>query len=341
MLGSRDGDAPSFPYPVALCDIGGTNVRLSELTGPTAAPGAITHAHTDEYADLAKAVEALSASFTQRPRSLVVCAAGPVEGRRVKLTNARWTVDGPQVAAALGLEQGLLLNDFEAQAITLPTLGGDGATSIGDVVAPPNEGTRLVLGPGTGLGVGLLVPWQGRLMPLMSEAGHMDFGPSNASEYAVWDILHRTLPRVTGESLLSGPGTVRLYEALCAIEGVSPRSQDASEITRLAQSTSDGVEARTLRMFWTLVARFAGGLAMGLLATGGVALSGGILRKITGFLDPQAFRQAFENQQPLHALVAKIPVTLVSDESSIYGGLAGLAANPSRFMIDYRARAWK
>lgn len=117
-----DGDAPSFPFPVALCDIGGTNVRLTEVSEPGATPGVTAHAHTDEYDGLAAAVEALSASFSRKPRSLVVCAAGPVEGRRVKLTNARWTIDGPDVAKALGLDQGLLLNDFEAQAIMLSTL---------------------------------------------------------------------------------------------------------------------------------------------------------------------------------------------------------------------------
>ena len=341
MSGSRENDAPSFAYPVALCDIGGTNVRLTELVEPGAALGAVAHAHTDQYEGLAGAVDALSASFSRKPRSLVVCAAGPVEGRRVKLTNARWTIDGPQIAGALGLDQGLLLNDFEAQAIMLPTLGGAGTIPIGDAEVPGGEQTRLVLGPGTGLGVGLLLPWQGRLMPVMTEAGHMDFAPASPFEFDLWTVLHRTLTRVTGESLLSGPGTVRLYKAICELEGFTPTAHDGAEITRIAHEQPDGVEARTQRIFWTLVARYAGSLALGMLAKGGVALSGGILKKITAFLDAAEFRRAFDAQEPLGALVAKIPVTLVIDEGCVQNGLAELAAEPGRFMIDYKARLWR
>ena len=146
---------------------------------------------------------------------------------------------------------------------------------------------------------------------------------------------------MTGETLLSGPGTVRLYHAICELEGVAPAANDGAEITRIAHAHRDGIEARTQRIFWTLVARYAGCLALGLLAKGGVALSGGILKKITAFLDVAEFRRAFDDHAPLGELVAKIPVTLVTDDGSVQGGLAALAAEPGRFMIDYRARLWK
>ena len=334
-------DAPAFSYPVALCDIGGTNVRLAELADRDASPKNIAHLGTDDHDGLAAAITSQRDAFTRPPRSLIVCAAGPVDGRRVKLTNARWTIDGPQVAAALHLEQGLLLNDFEAQAIMLPSLRPDSTRVIGDAPASSGEGVRLVLGPGTGLGAGLLVPWQGRLMPVMTEAGHMDFGASSPFELDLWTVLRRQLTRVTGESLLSGPGTVRIYRAICELEGLAPATHDAAEITVMANETPDGVEARTLRIFWTLVARFAGSLALGVLAKGGVTLSGGILKKIAAFLDPAEFRRAFDDQAPLRALVAKIPVSLVTDDRVVNDGLAALAANPGRFMIDYRTRLWR
>ena len=101
------------------------------------------------------------------------------------------------------------------------------------------------------------------------------------------------------------------------------------------------MEARTLRMFWTLAARFAGSLALGFLAKGGVTLSGGILKQIVDFLDPAEFRRAFDDQAPLQALVAKIPVRLVADDRSVLDGLAALAARPDRFLIDYAARLWR
>ncbi len=40
-------------------------------------------------------------------------------------------MDGPQIAAALGLSAGLLLNDFEAQALSLPALEPEWVHPIG------------------------------------------------------------------------------------------------------------------------------------------------------------------------------------------------------------------
>lgn len=330
-----------FPYPVAVCDIGGTNVRLAEIVAPGSDLKIVARIGTGAHDTLAQAIASCHDSFASPPRSLIVCAAGPVDGRSVKLTNARWTIDGPQVAAALGLDQGLLLNDFEAQAIMLPSLRPEHVLAIGEQAAPASGGTRLVLGPGTGLGAGLLVPAQGALMPLMTEAGHMDFGATSPFDVAVWAIVRRDFGRVTGESLLSGPGTVRLYRAICELEGVAPATDDPATITDRAFADRESIEARTLRAFWILVARFAGSLALGFLAKGGVTLSGGILKRIVDFLDPGAFRHAFEDQAPLQALVAKIPVRLVTDDSSVLEGLAALAADPDRFGIAYRERLWR
>ena len=61
-------------------------------------------------------------SSSQRPRSMIACGAGPVAGRTLKLTNAPWVMDGPETARRAGLAQGLLLNDFEAQALMLPAI---------------------------------------------------------------------------------------------------------------------------------------------------------------------------------------------------------------------------
>lgn len=335
-----DADVPSFRYPVALCDIGGTNVRLAEVTAPDADLTIVAHVGTGEHESLAQAIDACRGSFVAPPRSLIVCAAGPVDGRSVKLTNANWTIDGPQTAQALNLEQGLLLNDFEAQAIMLPSLRPGNTLAIGDVARPEKEGTHLVLGPGTGLGVGLLVPSQGRLMPVMTEAGHMDFSAVTPHEHELWEILRRKTGRVSGESVLSGPGSVRLYEALCELGGVKPATDDAAEITERAKQEPQGIEAQTMRLFWVLVARFAGTLALGFVAKGGVTLSGGILKRIVEFLDPVAFRREFDSQPPLQDLVSRIPVQVVMDDRVVLEGLAAFAADPGRFMISYPERLW-
>ena len=88
-----------FPYPLLVADIGGTNVRMALADAPDAPLADLPSQLTASHAGLAEAVAATGA----RPRSILACAAGPVVGRTVKLTNANWTIDGPAVAAALAV----------------------------------------------------------------------------------------------------------------------------------------------------------------------------------------------------------------------------------------------
>ena len=112
----------AFPFPLLVCDTGGTNVRFALATEPGAPLGEIVHLRTDDYPGLAEAIEAAAPKLGSRPRSAIACGAGPVVGRTLKLTNAPWVMDGPEAARRTGLAQGLLLNDFEAQALSLPAV---------------------------------------------------------------------------------------------------------------------------------------------------------------------------------------------------------------------------
>src|SRR5271166_6694136 len=146
----------AFPFPVLVCDTGGTNVRFSLVGEPGAALGPIVHLVTDDYPGLPEAIEAAAPKLEARPRSMIVCGAGPVVGRRLKLTNAPWVMDGPETARRAGLAQGLLLNDFEAQALMLPAIPQDWSRPIGPL-AFGGRGPQVILGPGTGLGIAGLI----------------------------------------------------------------------------------------------------------------------------------------------------------------------------------------
>ena len=122
-----------LPFPVIVVDVGGTNARFALQPAPDAPLGAAIHLKTHDYPGLVEAAEAAIASLGVRPRSLLVCGAGPVLGRKLKLTNAPWTMDGPEAARRLGLAQGLLFNDFEAQALSLPAIPQGWARPIGPV----------------------------------------------------------------------------------------------------------------------------------------------------------------------------------------------------------------
>src|ERR1700734_2770248 len=197
--------AESFPFPIFVCDTGGTNVRFALKAAPDAPLGEPVHLKTHEYPGLAEATEAAAAQLGARPRSVIACGAGPVDGRTLKLTNAPWLMDGPEAARRTGLSQGLLLNDFEAQALSLPTIPEGWERRIGPLKFGP-EGPQVILGPGTGLGIAALVEADGRFTPVSSEACHIDFGPIRPEEFEIWPHRERAHGRPKIESAMFGAG---------------------------------------------------------------------------------------------------------------------------------------
>jgi glucokinase len=332
----------NFPYPVMVCDIGGTNVRFAVAVERGAALGRIALGKTAAHASFEAAVAEVLRDVSPAPQSLIVCAAGPVAGRRLKLTNAAWTIDGAALADRFGFAQGLLLNDFEAQALSLPVLEAGDWTSIGPPL-PSSGGTQLVLGSGTGLGVGALVEAGGRFLALPSEAGHMNFDPATREEEALWRRIETDpIGRVSAEHLLSGPGLVRLHRARLRAAGLEPREiEEGSAISTRARVQKASEEARSIALFFNLLARFAGDLALAFLAHGGVTFSGGIFPKLVEFVDPAAFRTAFEAKAPHQAMMRRIATRLIVDEASVLNGMAAVARKPENYAIGYHSRAWR
>jgi glucokinase len=328
-----------FPYPVFVCDTGGTNVRFAGVAEPGAPLGEVVHLRTGDYAGLGQAGQAAAAKLAVAPRSVIACGAGPVQGRELKLTNAPWLMDGPKVAAMLGLSQGLLLNDFEAQALSLPTTPAQWAMAIGSSRFG-DEGPQVILGPGTGLGVGALVRAADRFTPLASEVCHADFGPVDEEEFAIWPHLERAHGRVTTESVLAGPGLARVHRARLLSQGKPAPAIDPAEVDARAHDERAGEEAKSIALYWRMIARFAGDMGITFVATGGVTLAGGVLPRLRDLLDEGAFRAAFEAKAPVDALARRIPTRLITHADSVLLGMAAIAASPDRYAIDYENRCW-
>jgi glucokinase len=248
-------------------------------------------------------------------------------------------MDGPAIASQLGLAQGLLLNDFEAQALSLPTIPEGWERRIGPL-AFGASGPQVILGPGTGLGIAALVEASGRHTPLSSEACHMGFGPATDEEWAIWPHLERAHGRVTTESVISGPGLPRVHRARMVSLGAEPPSLDSPAVVAAALANRDGEEARSVRLFWRIVGRFAGDMAITFVAFGGVTLSGGVLPRVLDFLDEAEFRRAFEDKAPVDALARRIPTRLVTQSDSVLLGMAAIAASPMKYGIDWAGRGW-
>jgi glucokinase len=187
-----------------------------------------------------------------------------------------------------------------------------------------------------------LLEIESRHFVLASEAGHMDFGPLSVEETALWPHIDKgSLGRVSAETILSGPGLLRLHRARCLAAGEAAAESSEIALIERAHAQPCGEEAATLRLCWTLTARFAGDLALALLAKGGVTFAGGVLPRIVEFCDLEKFRAAFENKAPYGELLRSIGTRLIISEDAVLSGMAAIAAAPRNYAIDYANRAWR
>jgi glucokinase len=306
-----------------LADIGGTNVRFALLP-----PGA-THPEEErsllcaDYPGLEQAARAYLGSLgvtTLREAAMDVATA--VTGDLIKLTNSPWAFSIEQTRQQLGLERLLVINDFTALALALPNLGAEAFRGVGR--GAPVAGTAIgLIGPGTGLGVSGLVPCGSRWTPLQGEGGHTAFSPMSAREDAVLGVLRARFGHVSTERLVSGPGLVNLYDALCKLEHVPARALTPQQITEAGLAGSDPQCAETLELFCAMLGTAAANLAMTLGARGGVYIGGGIVPKLGTYFDASPFRARFEHKGRFSAYLAGVPTYLIIAD---YPALVGLAA---------------
>ncbi len=301
-----------------LADIGGSKSRFA-LANSAGRPDRILAIDNDTVPDLAAAVARYLDETGARPRAASLAVAGPIDGEEVALTNRPWRFRRREFAQRFGFSQLCVVNDFEAIAWALPRLGKADTRPLGKM-GTPRDGVKLVLGPGTGLGVAALLPADGRWHVVASEGGHASFGPQAADEAEVFARLRKADGSISAETVLSGPGLVRLARAL------DPQAQCHAPETIVAASLAREPSAQAAtRLFVRLLGRFAGGLALTFKANGGVYITGGVAAGLGPLLDEPQFRAAFEAHPPYETLLAAIPTLLVTCEEPGLIGCAVLA----------------
>lgn len=299
-----------------VADAGGTNVRFA-LADLDAAPalGDVKSFVSKDFAGIEDAARAYLAETGARPDCAVFAVAGPVKDGAIRLTNIGWHFSADGVARALGIARVVLINDFEAVALSVPHLGAGDLVVLGPDVPGEMGGTIAVAGPGTGFGVGGLV--QG--IALVTEGGHVDFAPTDDVEIAVLEFLRSRFGRVSVERILSGPGLVNLYQALAA-DGRIAEALDPHAITAQARAEPGSFAAVVVARFCAILGAVAGDIALMLGARGGVMLAGGILPGMRELLAASPFRERFEAKGRFAAYMKDIPTRLIVQE---HAGLIG------------------
>ncbi|MBI1263647.1 MAG: glucokinase [Alphaproteobacteria bacterium] len=309
-------------------DIGGTNARFALAHGSCEAGFTLSHVRrfrNEDFEDLRDAALAfLESCGGERPQRACFAIAAPVTPGKVRLTNATWKLDPEALARELGLERLVAVNDFAAQARGAPLCPADQIAVLNAGQAAPDAPVA-VLGPGTGLGLGLLAPVPGGWRVIATEGGHAGFAPRTAEEIAVGEYIAREHGFVSWERILSGRGLVNIHRALCAIEGRVWPGARPEEITAGAMADPASLEGRVVMLFCACLGAYTGDVCVITGARGGAYLAGGILPRIRPLLEASAFDARRVRRGPMTRYVEAIPVRLILSDAAALLGAAALA----------------
>lgn len=297
-----------------LADIGGTNARIAFRKNGRLAP----HMFLRRSADFATIEDLLTDVVREAhltPTRAAVAVAGPVLDDTVILTNLPWRFSCTALGEALGVgDEIAVFNDLEAVAWSLPTLTTHDLDAF-RAGAAVTHAARVVLAPGTGLGVAALVPVpSGQWTAVPSEGGHAIAALQGS------DAHHAALTAngpLSWEDVLSGTGLLRLYQAL----GGGPATTPAA-VTAEAKD-GDARARAAVDWFADVLGACAGDMTLIFGARGGCYIAGGVVPALGPLFDVARFSRAFTDKGPFANYLAGVPVFLIREP---YPAVRGMAA---------------
>lgn len=306
-----------------VADIGGSNARFGLLRGAEHTAIETRTLSTADFPTFAEAVgHYLQLCGTPTVDAAAVAIANPVIGDLIQMTNHHWSFSIEQTRQRLGLKRLLFLNDFAALALSLPEIPAQDMRQLGGhdpVAAAP----RVLVGPGTGLGVSALVPVAGnRWAAVAGEGGHVTIGATNELEEKIIAFCRKEFGHVSAERLLSGMGLSNLHHAACRIASRTYSALTPAEITERGLSNEDPECADALSVFCSLLGSVAGNLALTLGALGGVYIGGGIVPRLGEYFHRSAFRSSFEAKGRFVEYLSRIPAYVIHAQNPALIGAA-------------------
>ena len=306
---------------ILVADIGGTNARFAAVPGSSGLPSQPFILPTKGYpsveAALDLAIPALGGG--EGLAAIVLAVAAAIDDGPVKLTNAEWVIDARAVGAHVGVRRVELRNDFEALALALPFLDGEGLHTL-QAGEPLAGGNIAVVGPGTGLGVAGLIATESRWRTLCGEGGHVTYAPETDTEWRIAAGLRAKYGRVSAERVATGQGLADV----AAILGAAPEVVSPAQVVAAAHEGCSACRG-ALDAFLACTGRVAGDVALTLNATAGVFLGGGILPRLVGRVDLAPLVAAFRDKGRNRPRMARMPLSLITDPAPALAGLAARA----------------
>ena len=297
-------------------DIGGTNARFAIVSQGSSELISIKTLKCEKFETIQQAIRFYLSSIEDiQISSACIASAGTVHLDTFKPANNDWVINKSDVSSSLNNIQVSWINDFNAQALATTTLTGNDIVNIKDGIEKPDR-LRLVIGPGTGLGLCGLIRSSGEWVAVPTQGGHSDLASNTSLEIEVFTLLQKKFGHVAVERVLSGPGIVNLYEALCQINGKDILFHSPSEITAAAINPNpDLLSKQTLHLFCQIFGSVTGSMALTTGSLGGIYITSDLIRNFLDFFISSEFVQNFENKGRMKYYMTDIPIFLSKKEN--------------------------
>lgn len=315
---------------IVAADVGGTHARfaLAEIEeGRVLSLGEPVTLETARHASFGDAWAAFARQIGGTlPSAAAIAVAGPVHGAVLRFTNNPWIITPSRLDAELGIDRHLLVNDFEAIGHAVAQADPAHFQPVcGPVPTHPSEGVTSIIGPGTGLGVALLMRLGDGYRVQATEGGHGDFAPVDSIDDAILAHLRAHHGRVSVERVVSGPGLAAIHHILAAIEGQPARSRDNRTLWRDAIEGSDPLARQALERFCMALGSAAGDIAL-VQGASDVVIAGGLGLRLKGILQRSGFADRFRAKGRFSGMMAEIPVRLITHpQPGLFGATAAMA----------------
>lgn len=302
-----------------VADIGGTNTRVALVDKDVSEPREIARFRNAEFTSLDSVLRHyLDTRGNPACNAACVAVAGPVRDGVGRMTNLDWEMDGAQLCAATGAEQGYVINDLEAQGHALDDVQTDCILPAKQQI--PSDDTRLVVGLGTGFNA---APVHGRrdsdthVVP--SECGHISLPVWDERSLSLADALIATHGFASVEEALSGRGLMAVHRHIAG-----PAAHDSTIDLIAALSAPDTTEAEkdTIALFCQILGRVLGDQALIHLPFGGIYLIGGLARAVRPFFEESGLIDAFRNKGRFSGFMKDFSLFIVEDDYSALTGCA-------------------
>ena len=293
-----------------LIDLGGTHMRFAILSVENNKIDSVNKKKLQLEDKLDTFLQDILAENKNQINNLVLSIAGPKLYGTIEMTNRTLKIDANKLKEKFNLKNCLILNDWEAIAYSYPSLKSDNLINLINPKTNFYNNNVLFFGPGTGLGVSLLIDEK---YVQSTEVGNINLGVNEL----VGDELASTNQFSKIEDTISGTGISKIYELK------KDKKISSEDIFKLAKNGEDFA----LEIIEDLIDRIAillSQLTLNYMPGKGIFLAGSMMRSLINFIDKKKFEKQFlaNIESPQLEILKMTPINIVTKENlALYGCL--------------------